>query len=318
MLLCCASLLMLAACGPKPADEPTSRPVNPRIFNFTIEPGKRIGLLTPDSCSREQVLAMYGDSARVDSFHIIDGVVGEGVVLFPDNPMRKVEIFWDPQVDPVRPVFIRILGMGMVDGGTEWRTMDSGITIGTGMADVQKANNNPFELYGFGWDYGGYVTDWRGGALESKNIRLSFLLLTEANIPSRVQGERILQSNDPGLLKLNPRVASMEFDFGRPAPELSGRWRSVSDPTYEIEFVGDQMTHINEGKIVATSTIEMDLECANIACEVGEDDLSGSWCFLEKGEFDIQCNFILSYDQSSLVYSAIGATGKQLEFTRVK
>ena len=42
-----------------------------------------------------------------------------------------------------------------------------GIQTGESLQVVETANGGPFELQGFGWDYGGYVTDWKGGKIAS-------------------------------------------------------------------------------------------------------------------------------------------------------
>jgi|APTNR8051073442_1049403.scaffolds.fasta_scaffold00472_3 hypothetical protein len=318
-LLLLGGLVALAACGgsPQTTAENAPKPIDPRIFDFTIDLGKRIGPIAADSSARSQVLALYADSARIDSIYLVEGMSGQGVVLFPDNPFHTAELYWDPEVEPVRPAFIRISGLGVADGGTAWKTTE-GVTVGTSMTELEKLNGRPFEISGFGWDYGGMVTDWKGGALADRGLGISFLFLTEMQIPARYQGDRTLVSSDPGLRKLNPRVASLELYFPRPAPELSGVWRSATDPTYEIEFQGDQMIHRNEGKVTITSTIEIDPSCAATACQFGSEEPAQGWCFLEKGEFDIQCNLILNYTQDRLVYTALGSTGKPLEFKRLR
>ena len=41
-----------------------------------------------------------------------------------------------------------------------------GYSFGDGIEAVEKANGGPFAVSGFEWDYGGFVTDWKGGKLK--------------------------------------------------------------------------------------------------------------------------------------------------------
>lgn len=281
-------------------------------YDYTIVPGERVGLITLEKCSREDVLAAYGDSARVEEIYIIDGMTAEGVVVFPDNPRNRMEVYWEPEIDPVRPVLIRISGEG-----TDWKT-SQGITVGTSIAEVQKVNGKPFSLFGFGWDYGGRVTNWNQGKLNN-NLSIQFGYTSEGETPEGISGEVELSSDMPALAPLKVVVTSLELSFPRSdmMPQLQGRWQSETDPDYQIEFDGDKLRHINGGKVSMEMTLEADPGCANTACLVTDSQPSG-FCFLEKGEFDIQCNLVLSLEGNRLEYTAIGSTGKSLVFKRAE
>lgn len=197
-------LWTLLACGrPAPATEATaaSEP------DYLIVPGERIGRITADNCSREAVLAAYGDEARVEEIYLGEGIAEEGVVVYPDNPRNRLEIYWDAAFDATRPAFLRIRG----DGGTDWKT-EGGLSIGTPIKEVERLNGRPFELYGFGWDYGGLVTDWKGGAFDG-GLGLGFELTNEEETPVDVLGETILRSDDPTLRRLGPVVTVLELRF---------------------------------------------------------------------------------------------------------
>lgn len=284
---------------------------DPRL-DFTIVPGERVGLITADKCTQADVLAAYGDSARVDSVYLVEGLSGPGVVVFPNDNRNRLEIYWDQDIDPQRPVFMRIVG----EGGSGWKT-DKGITIGTPIAEVERINGRAFSLYGFGWDYGGLVTDWKGGALDS-SLGLHFHLFTEKDVPAGMQGEAILSSDDATVRGLNPLVAAMELSFPRSSlmPLMQGRWQSVSDPGYQVEIDGDKIRHYNGGELTMENEIEADADCTGNACTVAGTRPDG-FCFIEKGQFDAQCNLVLACDGQRLEYAAIGAAGQSLVFTRV-
>jgi hypothetical protein len=148
-------------------------------------------------------------NAKVDTIYIIDGMYDEGVVLYADQPRRRVEIFWDKQnYNPNRPAYIRIEGDST--GQSDWKT-SNGITIGTPLADLQKLNGKAFDISGFGWDYGGFVTDWKGGQLNS-----AVMIRLEPSAPdasAKVSGEGVYSSDNPDMVAAKPVVSSMEFRF---------------------------------------------------------------------------------------------------------
>ncbi len=198
--------LILAACGEKPA--PTTETPTESEPDMLIIPGEKVGLMSPTVYTREAVLAAYGKDAKVDSVYLGEGMFGEGVVIYPDNPRRKVEIFWDPEWDPKRPTFIRIYGDST---GSDWKTA-YGLTIGTPMAQVQQQNGKPFSVSGFGWDYGGFVTDWNGGKFNS-TLGLRFEVLGNNGVSDKLVGEGVHSSDEPEMVAANPVVIRMEFRF---------------------------------------------------------------------------------------------------------
>lgn len=51
--------------------------------------------------------------------------------------------------------------------GTDWKT-PGGISIGSTIERVEKANGVPFMLTGFEWDYPGRTVSWKGGHLPAE------------------------------------------------------------------------------------------------------------------------------------------------------
>ena len=175
---------------------------------FILVPGKKIGKVSALKCSKTDVLEAYGDDAIVDSVYLGEGLLAEGVILFPGDFKKRVEFFWDVEIDSLRPSFIRI--SGDEKGQTVWRTTE-GISIGTPIGEVEKLNGKPFEIYGFGWDYGGVVNSWNGGKL-TETLGLTFAPST-SEIPEYLLGESQFSSNDKSLLAVRPVVAVMVSSF---------------------------------------------------------------------------------------------------------
>lgn len=198
--------LLFVACGEKKAPTPET-PAEPAI-DLTIVPGDHVGLITAAACTREAVLAAYGKDAKVDSVYLAEGMFAEGVVIYPDNPRRRMEVYWDNEMDAKRPASIRIYGDST---GTDWKTAE-GITIGTPMAEVRQINGKEFQVGGFGWDYGGYAMDWNGGKLSSA-LQLRFEASSNDPGSEKVQGEGGFSSDQPEMAAAKPKVSMMGFRF---------------------------------------------------------------------------------------------------------
>jgi hypothetical protein len=206
----CAGLLLAIstlffACKNQPQESATGPD---KRLDFTFEPGKRFGLITPEACTREAVLAAYGDSAKVDTIYVIDGYEDVGVVIFPNNPRNMVQVWWDNENDPQRPAFIRIIGDST--GTTDWKTPE-GLTLGSSLAEVERLNGKPFQISGFGWDYGGRVMDWQGGNLRSSG--LSFVFTPAGEVDESLLGETNFSSSDSLVKAANVVIATIEMRF---------------------------------------------------------------------------------------------------------
>jgi hypothetical protein len=109
--------------------------------------------------SHDKVVAAFGDKNVV--FTEVDGAEGEKIaatVIFPNDPGRRIELFWADEAKRAR------LASARPDRANR-AAAPNGIRPGMSLAEVEKLNGRPFELSGFDWDYGGAVTDWKGGAL---------------------------------------------------------------------------------------------------------------------------------------------------------
>ena len=90
----------------------------------------------------------------------IDGAEGEqlqATVLYPDDPARRIQILWSDEAGRKRPSEVMLTDKA--------KGSFAGLTVGLDLAAVEKLNGRAFVLTGFGWDLGGNVVDWKGGAL---------------------------------------------------------------------------------------------------------------------------------------------------------
>ncbi|WP_315770865.1 MULTISPECIES: hypothetical protein [unclassified Bradyrhizobium] len=153
----------------------------------------------------------YGDEAVVQDLPGAEGETYKGLVLFPRALDRRIEVaFIDDKIATVS-------GLTLRDTAKTSRWSVVGITIGASLAAVQKANGKPFVVSGFGWDYGGFVTDFKNGALGrilpggcSVTVRFG----RDKDPPRALSGDGVKVSSDnPALVKFAPVVTEIGINF---------------------------------------------------------------------------------------------------------
>lgn len=157
------SLLVLVACNrPAPSTEAettqteSEQPDQPNEAEgpaYLIKPGEGFGAITAQS-DRAQLEETYGPRRMIEQdFYIGEGYSEPGLAVFPGTS-EEIEVLLKK-------------GGGFVlaqisHPESSWQTED-GLRIGTTMQELEALNGKPFEFTGLDWDYGGRVTDWKGG-----------------------------------------------------------------------------------------------------------------------------------------------------------
>lgn len=138
-----------------------------------------------------------------------EGTTLPGLVLWGGDPRRRIELMLDDEAPADR-----IAGWRIAEG-SGWSFAD--LRIGDPLERITAINGAPFRFYGFAWDYGGYVTDWKGGKLDKPaggcglSVRLSPL---SENLPNSVMGEDEISSDSPAVVKVGASVAEISVGFG--------------------------------------------------------------------------------------------------------
>jgi hypothetical protein len=174
--------------------------------DWLIIPGKSFGKVTATT-TREELDKLYGkENVKDEELHVGEGFYEKGTVLFPSDKLKRAEIFWQENQFGHKISLIRLN-----EEKSLWHTPE-GITIGTPMKTLEKLNGGPFEMSGFGWDYGGNanIGSDKPGPLQGISVRLTEgnyedleKKLTAKEIGS-VQGDKIILTSDPVLQKINP------------------------------------------------------------------------------------------------------------------
>lgn len=163
--------------------------------------------------SARDVLRRFGRQARMADIGIGEGETERGVVLYPNDPRRRIEIlFWGPARHA--PSSVRFSGEGAL--WTVW-----GIRLGDRLESVRQRNGRAFTLQQFGADYGGTLQSLEGGSLEPGQ-RLDcapwmvFASAADAQYPESLTGDGTISSDHPDMGKARARVEILGLSFPPP------------------------------------------------------------------------------------------------------
>jgi hypothetical protein len=157
--------------------------------------------------------ARYGRAAVTrERVQLGEGETAPGLVLFANDPERRLEIQFADTVALTTPTWVTVR-----EPGTRW-FLYPGVTIGTHLDRLEQLNEGPFVLAGLGWDYAGTVMNWSNGRLatlwprDARGDQWVFLRLdggstADTALTNRVRGDR--QFPSAAMRQLNPHVYEM-------------------------------------------------------------------------------------------------------------
>jgi hypothetical protein len=159
----------------------------------------------------ESVLQDFGREAQRMTLPGPEGTEWPGVVLWNDEPERRLELLIDDE-----SANERIAGVQVRDPQSRWRI--AGLGQGSGLAEVEAANGRPFRLFGFEWDYGGWVTDFRGGKLEELpgGCELQVRLgpdYSSGSLPDGVSGDSEKGSDEAPMMAARPKIEELGIQW---------------------------------------------------------------------------------------------------------
>ena len=184
--------LLLTACG-QAAEK--SAATAPEPLTLTCEAFAGV--------SGESLAARFGAENLVEQ--TLPGPEGESyqaTVLFPNDSARRAEIVW---VDPTARTRIAAISVGE---GSNWEG-PLGARVSAPLSEIAAANGKPFTLWGFGWDYGGWVSDWNGGAFAPTNACMTRVRFAAQAANHSAQGDSAFASNSAEIAGADARVSEL-------------------------------------------------------------------------------------------------------------
>jgi hypothetical protein len=207
---------LISACG-KPADRAASAAETPvadakpetviAAAPAAADPA-RLSLTCAAPFMRDATAATLAAAFGVENVipETIDGPEGEKLnvtAIYPIDPAKRIEVYFKDEEARTGLVWARTRQDVSV-----W-TGPGGIEIGDGVEKVEAANGGVFQISGWGWDYGGYVTDWNSGKLNEIapgcHTTVRFRRDT-ANEDRSITGEASRASDLPAVRAAKPTV----------------------------------------------------------------------------------------------------------------
>ncbi|MDB6079984.1 MAG: hypothetical protein JWO82_3731 [Akkermansiaceae bacterium] len=173
------------------------------LTDSTVVPGERVGPIVKGMTlpGFKGLLLGSKEKAVYQDLPGGEGSTIPGAVLFKGTD-REIQVVFNPDGEEKEILEVRIIGKG-------WK-IPGGLNRGMSLEGVQKVNEKPYKVAGFGWDYGGYA-DFSGGKLEGK-ISVRFKPGAKEYGES-LAGDRLISSEDAALKKINPTVEELSVLF---------------------------------------------------------------------------------------------------------
>ena len=143
-----------------------------------------------------------------------EGTTMISTTIYPDDPARTMQVRW---WDEANVQYLAGVTLAAGDSGP------GGIKVGMPIEEVEAINGEPFNLFGFYWDYGGFagfesgkLSELPGGCV----LNLRFAPTREdlpENVMNAISGDSEYPSNLPEMLEA--KVAVREVNLNYPYPE---------------------------------------------------------------------------------------------------
>ncbi len=163
----------------------------------------------------EDLRVVFGTRhVRLTQLPAAEGEMFSGAMLFPDDAVRRAELFFHDESRHRKLATVRVQGKP-----SRWQLV--GVRTGMTLAGLVKLNGKPISYSGFDWDYGGTIVDWHGGRLgadlkqleQSTGGRGLIRLDHATTVQGYPLGEGPFRSDDPRYARLLDRIFVSELNL---------------------------------------------------------------------------------------------------------
>ena len=170
------------------------------------------GTFAKDSSAVELATALNSKNVTFADVEAADGTKVPASILFPNDPKRRLEVWWS---DRNHRSDIHLIVIG---GQSTWTAPD-GLRLGQTLEQVEKINHKPFKLKGFDKDRIATVSDWDGGALATVagGCHPGLSLRADAKASAEKIGalsvDEEYSSSDPAIRAAKPTVSEILIGY---------------------------------------------------------------------------------------------------------
>jgi hypothetical protein len=189
----------------QPQRQPTSYPP----AQPTAQPARAVtcgGAFAKDSSHLKLATAYKPENIVFTEVDASEGKKLMATVLFPKDPKRRLEVWWENETSRSGTYLI------VINGQSTW-SAPKGLKLGLQIAQLERLNGKPFKLKGFGSGSDASVSDWQGGALESiaGGCKVGVSMRADPKAPPNAveQAASELASTDAAVKAIKPAVAEI-------------------------------------------------------------------------------------------------------------
>jgi hypothetical protein len=170
------------------------------------------GTFAKDSNHLELVTAYKSKNIIFTDVEAADGTKVPASILFPNDPKRRLEVWWS---DRNHRSDIHLIVIG---GQSTWTAPD-GLRLGQTLEQVEKINQKPFKLKGFDKDHIATVSDWDGGTVATLaggcNAGLSLRADPKASAEKigALSADKEYSSSDPAIRATKPTITEILIGY---------------------------------------------------------------------------------------------------------
>lgn len=214
LLLGCCLCCNCQTSPPPPTSSAQSTDTTTAVNTWLLKGGEspQAGQILPNTTEKD-ISNLFGkENVNQDTIFVADMEPFVGTSLYKGTA-NELQIIWtDAKREHPEVVITRQKG--------QWQS-SKGIKIGMTLAELVQLNDGKaIQFSGFGWDYGGNVTNWNGGALEQEKlmVRLQEGEITPdlQKIYQNVLGEATFSSDTKEIEKLNITIAEISVSLNNP------------------------------------------------------------------------------------------------------
>jgi len=169
------------------------------------------GPFAKDSSNLRLAITFDAKNITYSDINVSGSPVGSSVI-YPKDPKRRLEIWWQNQANRNGIYLI------LINGQSTW-VAPGGMKLGLTLADLEKLNHKPFKLKGFDKDHNATVSDWDGGALATlqggckSGVTLQPDSKASPDSVSALSADKEYSSDDPQMREVKPKVSEVLIGY---------------------------------------------------------------------------------------------------------
>ena len=169
------------------------------------------GPFSKDSSNLKLAITFDAKNITYSDISVSGSPVGSSVI-YPKDPRRRLEIWWQNQANRSGIYLI------LINGQSTWGA-PGGMKLGLTLAELEKLNHKPFKLKGFDKDNTATVSDWDGGALAmlqggcKSGVSLQPDPKASPEAVSALSADKEFTSDDSAMREVKPKVSEVLIGY---------------------------------------------------------------------------------------------------------